>query len=140
MRCRCLLKQTRISHLSSLAATMFDENKFNPKALVTWLITLLLIICPSSYKAHPDNLIGLNSFWSGIIPPQRSNARPNFPTSNVVGGAKFVWYPGYFFPIIYFLNVDNLCQYILYTICLKKMKTNNSLQHKITVNDSPLRQ
>ena len=30
-----------------------------------------------------------SSFWSGIISPQWSNARPNFPTSNVVGGAKF---------------------------------------------------
>uniref|UniRef100_A0A3Q2EF88 receptor protein-tyrosine kinase n=1 Tax=Cyprinodon variegatus TaxID=28743 RepID=A0A3Q2EF88_CYPVA len=28
------------------------------RRLVTWLITLLLIICPSSYKARPDNLIG----------------------------------------------------------------------------------
>ena len=62
---------------------------------MTWLITLLLIICPSSYKARPDNLIGPNSFCSGIVSPQRSNARPNFPTSNVVGGATFVWHPGY---------------------------------------------
>src|SRR4029434_11031566 len=29
---------------------------------VTWLITLRLIICPSSYKARPDNLIGLIKF------------------------------------------------------------------------------
>src|SRR4029434_1123948 len=28
------------------------------RVLVTWLITLLLIICPSSYKACLDNLIG----------------------------------------------------------------------------------
>ena len=34
-----------------------------------------------------------SGFWSGIISPQRSNARPNFPTSNVVGGAKFVLAP-----------------------------------------------
>ena len=65
------------------------------RSLVTWLITLLLFICPSSYKARPDNLIGPNSFCSGIVSPQRSNARPNFLTSNVVGGAKFVWHPGY---------------------------------------------
>src|SRR4029434_11039697 len=52
--------------------------------LMTWLITLLLIICPSSYKALLDNFIGPD-----IISPQWSNARPNFPTSNVVGGAKF---------------------------------------------------
>src|SRR4029434_9787197 len=59
------------------------------RVLVTWLITLRLIICPSSYKARPSNLIGKNSFRSGIISPQWSDARPNFPTSNVVGGAKF---------------------------------------------------
>src|SRR4029434_4293106 len=59
------------------------------RVLVTWLITLRLIICPSSYKARPDNFIGKHSFRSGIISPQRSNARPNFQTSNVVGGAKF---------------------------------------------------
>src|SRR4029434_3136243 len=63
--------------------------------LMTWLITLLLIICPSSYKACPDTFIGPNSFCSCIVSPQRSNARPNFPTSNVVGGAKFGWHPGY---------------------------------------------
>ena len=40
-------------------------------------------------------MIGPNSFCPGIVSPQRSNARPNFPTSNVVGGAKFVWHPGY---------------------------------------------
>src|SRR4029434_9978804 len=56
------------------------------RVLVTWLITLRLIICPSSYKARPSNLIGKTSFRSGIISP---HARPNFPTSNVVGGAKF---------------------------------------------------
>src|SRR4029434_5836853 len=30
------------------------------RVLVTWLVTLRLIICPSSYKARPDNLIGLS--------------------------------------------------------------------------------
>ena len=69
--------------------------RIQPKrSLVTWLITLLLIICPSSYRARPDNLIGPNSFCSGIVSPQRSNARPNFPTSNVVGGACLAsWLP-----------------------------------------------
>src|SRR4029434_11239582 len=57
------------------------------RVLVTWLISLGLIICPSSYKARLDNLIG--NFCPKIISPQWSNARPNFPTSNVVGGAKF---------------------------------------------------
>src|SRR4029434_3573154 len=88
MHCQCL-NGLESKHLSSPAAAMFFENEFNPSSLVTWLITLLLIICPSSYKARPDNLIGQYSFWSGIIPPQQSNARPNFPTSNIVGGAKF---------------------------------------------------
>ena len=64
------------------------------RSVVTWLITLLLIICPSSYTARPDNLIGTNSFGAGIVPPQQSNARPNFATSNVVDGAKFGWHPG----------------------------------------------
>src|SRR4029434_8098340 len=71
---------------------MFVENKFNPNALVTWLITLGLIICPSSYKARPDNLIGLyllTDFCEEIISPQWSNARPNFPPKKFVGGAKF---------------------------------------------------
>ena len=52
------------------------------RSLVTWLITLLLIICPSSYKARPDNLIGLVRFGSAIIFPQRSDARPNFHNKN----------------------------------------------------------
>src|SRR4029434_5733054 len=57
--------------------------------LVTWLVTLLLIICPSSYKARLNNLIGTADIEPQIISPLWSNARPNFPTSNVVGGAKF---------------------------------------------------
>ena len=57
--------------------------------LVTWLVTLLLIICPSSYKARLNNLIGTADFEPQIISPQWSNARPNFPTKNFVGGAKF---------------------------------------------------
>jgi len=37
----------------------FCCKQVHPKrSLVVWMITLLLIICPSSYKAHPDNLIG----------------------------------------------------------------------------------
>src|SRR4029434_9928078 len=52
------------------------------------VITLLLIICPSSYKARLDNLIGPAISCPEIISPQQSDTRPNFPTSNVVGGAK----------------------------------------------------
>ena len=37
----------------------------------------------------------LTDFCEEIISPQRSDTRPNFPTKNVVGGAKFVWHPGY---------------------------------------------
>src|SRR4029434_4460402 len=73
--------------------------RIHPKSsLVTWLITLGLIICPSSYKARPDNLIGLyllTDFCEEIISPQRSDTRPNFPTKSFVGVAKFVWHPGY---------------------------------------------
>src|SRR4029434_9203193 len=57
--------------------------------LVTCLITLLLIICPSSYKARLNNLIGPAYIERQIISPQWSNARPNFPTKKCVGGAKF---------------------------------------------------
>ena len=89
------------------------------RSLVTWLITLLLIICPSSYKARPDNLIGPNSFCSGIVSPQRSNARPNFPTSNVVGGAKFVWHPGYLWAVLSALTGVGSCSILLsHWLCL----------------------
>src|SRR4029434_3676847 len=57
--------------------------------LVTWLVTLLLIICPSSYKARLNNLFGTADIEPQIISPQWSNARPNFPTKKCVGGAKF---------------------------------------------------
>ena len=89
MNALSMSSKTESKHLSSPAAAMFFENEFNLNSLVTWLIMLLLIICPSSYKTRPDNLIGLYSFWSGIIPSQWSNARPNFPTKKCVGGAKF---------------------------------------------------
>src|SRR4029434_8476076 len=56
---------------------------------VTWLVTLLLIICPSSYKARLNNLFGTADIEPQIISPQWSNARPNFPTKKCVGGAKF---------------------------------------------------
>ena len=59
------------------------------RVLVTWLVTLLLIICPSSYKARLHNLIGTANICPQIISPQWSNARPNFPTKKCVGGAKF---------------------------------------------------
>src|SRR4029434_750469 len=59
------------------------------RVLVTWLVTFLLIICPSSYKARLNNLIGTADIEPQIISPQWSNARPNFPTKTFVGGAKF---------------------------------------------------
>src|SRR4029434_10925511 len=59
------------------------------RVLVTWLATFLLIICPSSYKARLNNLIGTADIEPLIISPQWSNARPNFPTKKIVGGAKF---------------------------------------------------
>src|SRR4029434_3565992 len=59
------------------------------RVLVTWLVTLVLIICPSSYKARLNNLIGTADIEPQIISPQWSNARLNFPTKKIVGGAKF---------------------------------------------------
>src|SRR4029434_1586496 len=59
------------------------------RVLVTWLVTLLLIICPSSYKDRLNNLIGTANICPQIISPQWSNARPNFPSKKCVGGAKF---------------------------------------------------
>src|SRR4029434_11186644 len=87
MHCQCLLKHLYLHIYISALQRQPCLLKTN-STQVTWLITLRFI-CPSSYKARPDNLIGQNSFWSGIISPQRSNARPHFQTSNVVGGAKF---------------------------------------------------
>jgi len=75
------------THLNHPAAAILCCKQIQPKhTLVIWMITLRLIICPSSYKTHPDNLIGPNSFGSGILASQRIKSRPNFPTSNVVGG------------------------------------------------------
>src|SRR4029434_4136692 len=59
------------------------------RVLVTWLVTLLLIISPSSYKARLNNLIGTADIEPQIISPQWSNARPNCPTKKCVGGSKF---------------------------------------------------
>ena len=49
---------------------------------MTWLVTLLLIICPSLYKARADNLIGPNSSCSVYSvfrtkPPPDPLTRPN---------------------------------------------------------------
>ena len=57
------------------------------RVLVTWLVTLLLIICPSSYKARLNNLIGTANICPQIISPQWSNARPNLaPPTNILVG------------------------------------------------------
>src|SRR4029434_6602947 len=45
-------------HISALQWQPCLLKTNSTRVLVTWLITLLLIICPSSYKAHLDNLIG----------------------------------------------------------------------------------
>src|SRR4029434_4194819 len=67
-----------------------DSNLYiSARVLVTWLVTLLLIICPSSYKARLNNLIGTANICPQIISPQWSNARQNFPTKKCVGVAKF---------------------------------------------------
>src|SRR4029434_2103072 len=41
------------------------------------------------YKARLNNLIGTADIEPQIISPQWSNARLNFPTKKIVGGAKF---------------------------------------------------
>ena len=51
------------------------------RVLLTWLITLLLIICPSSYKARPDNLIGTSS----------SLFRPNGAMSDRTSRPQMLW-------------------------------------------------
>src|SRR4029434_3652111 len=86
MHCQCLNGLESI-HFSSPAAAMFVEN--STRVLVTWLVTVLLIICPSSYKDRLNNFIGTDDIEAQIISPQWSNARPNFPTKKCVGGAKF---------------------------------------------------
>src|SRR4029434_7512657 len=90
MRCRCLLKQTRWQnlHISALQRQPCLLKTNSTQALFGDVVDYVTV----DHLSIIDNLIGLNSFWSGIIPPQWSNARPNFPTSNVVGGARFGWY------------------------------------------------
>ena len=44
---------------------------------MTWVITLLLIICPSSYKARPDHFIGPSRSWFYIVCPQYETQLPN---------------------------------------------------------------
>ena len=85
------------------------------RVLVTWLVTLLLIICPSSYKARLNNLIGTADIEPQIISPQWSNARPNFPTKTFVGGAKFCLVSRLHTPMIFNIlypknSLDVLCQ------------------------------
>src|SRR4029434_9683277 len=90
MCCQCLLKQTRFSTFQLSNGSHVCSKRIHPKSsLVTWSITLRLIICPSSYKARLNNLIGTADIEPQIISPQWSNARPNFPTKKCVGGAKF---------------------------------------------------
>src|SRR4029434_9976697 len=90
MRCRCLLKHLYLHiYISALQRQPCLLKTNSTRVLVTWLVTLLLIICPSSYKARLNNLIGTADIEPQINSPQWSNARPNFPTKNFVGGAKF---------------------------------------------------
>src|SRR4029434_10222618 len=90
MCCQCLLKQTRITTFQLSNGSHVCLKRIHPKSsLVTWLVTLLLIICPSLYKARLNNRIGTADIEPQIISPQWSNARPNFPTKKCVGGAKF---------------------------------------------------
>ena len=74
--CKCELVKSQFSSCSRLCCKLIQIKR----SLVTWMITLPLLICPSLYKARPGNLIGPNYFCSGIIAPQRIESRPNFPT------------------------------------------------------------
>ena len=87
--CKCELVKSQFSSSSRLCCKLIQIKR----SLVTWMITLPLLICPSSYKARPDNLIGPNNFCSGIIAPQRSESRPNFPTKKYCGRGSG-WHPG----------------------------------------------
>src|SRR4029434_6711547 len=83
-------KWTRIYKFQLSSGSHVCCKRIQTKRLfVTWLVTLLLIICPSSYKARLNNFIGTADIEPQIISTQWSNARPNFPTKNIVGGAKF---------------------------------------------------
>src|SRR4029434_9036602 len=89
MCCQCLLKQTRIYTFQLSNGSHVCCKRIHPKSsLVTWLITLGLIICPSSYKARPDNLIGL-SISSQIF--VRRSFLPNGATPDRTSRPKNVW-------------------------------------------------
>src|SRR4029434_4347418 len=96
MCCQCLLKQTRISTFQLSSGSHVYCKQIQPKrSLVTWLITLRLIICPSSYKARPDNLIGTamsvrRSFLLNRVMPDRTSQ-----PKKLWAGLSSVWYPGY---------------------------------------------
>src|SRR4029434_1020781 len=89
MCCQCLLKQTRIYTFQLSNGSHVCCKRIHPKSsLVTWLITLGLIICPSSYKARPDNLIGL-SISSQIF--VRRSFLPNGATPDRTSRPKHLW-------------------------------------------------
>src|SRR4029434_409546 len=98
MCCQCLLKQTRIYTFQLSSGSHVCCKLIQTKRLfVTWLVTLLLIICPSSYKARLDNLIGQtisvrrSFFLNGVMPDRTSQPK------NVWAGLSSVWYPGYYY-------------------------------------------
>src|SRR4029434_6861388 len=89
MCCQCFLKQTRISTVQLFNGSHVCSKRIHPKSsLVTWLITLRLIICPSLYKARPDNLIGL-SISSQIF--VRRKFLPNGATPDRTPRPKNLW-------------------------------------------------
>src|SRR4029434_2917156 len=64
------------------------------RVLVTRLITLLLIICPSSYKARLDNLIGQTISVRRSIPPNGATPDRTSRLQMLWAGLSSVWYPG----------------------------------------------
>src|SRR4029434_193463 len=59
------------------------------------LITLLLIICPSSYKARLDNLIGPAISVQRYFFPNAATQDRTSRLQMLWAGLSSVWYPGY---------------------------------------------
>lgn len=86
----------------------------------------LLLICPSSHKARPENVIGPNSSGLGIVAPQRNKFTLNFPISKDVGN---IWRT--------LGNVVGNMGRLEYTIA-KKTHTTLRLKNKLLVSRKPL--
>ena len=87
--CLFCKKNLRIhGQIGNTVSIFGNKSKSAERSLVTWLITLMCIICPSTYKARPYNLIGQITFWSDLIPPNELNSRLILQTKYFVGGVQ----------------------------------------------------